>query len=150
MGKLSLTREFSEFLKLLNSCRVKYLLIGGYALAAHGYVRATNDLDVWVARDRINAERAGQALREFGLSIGEEVIEALMQENQILRMGVPPLRIELLTSISGVDFEDCYARQILVDIGELTIPTISLEDLKNNKRSSGRMKDLADLEELEG
>jgi hypothetical protein len=126
------------------------LLIGGYALAAHGYVRATNHLDVWVGRDRVNAERAGQALRDFGLSVGQEAIEALMQENHILRMGVPPLRIELLTSISGVDFEDCYARQILVDIGELRVPLISLEDLKTNKRSSGRMKDLADLEELEG
>jgi hypothetical protein len=89
-------------------------------------------------------------LRDFGLSVGKEAIQALTRENQILRMGVPPLRIELLTSISGVDFEDCHARRILVDIGELSVPIISLEDLKTNKRSSGRMKDLADLEELEG
>lgn len=149
MGKLSLTGEFSEFLKLLNSHQVKHLLIGGYALAAHGYVRATNDLDIWVGTDRANAERTGGALREFGYPVGEDVIEALRTANRILRMGVPPLRIELLTSISGVEFEDCYSRRILIEVDGLLVPTIALDDLKQNKRSSGRLKDLADVQELE-
>ena len=143
---IPLPRDFNEFLRLLNSSRAKYLLIGGYAVNFHGYSRSTGDLDIWIARDPENAARVAAVLREFGFSGAQP--DLLTAPNQILRMGVPPLRLEILTSISGVDFEECYGRRILAEIGGCEVSVIDLEDLKRNKRASGRAKDLADLDEL--
>ncbi len=147
MTTIRLPRDFSEFLKLLNSKTAKYLLVGGYAVNYYGYSRSTGDLDIWIGLGPENAEVVCSALREFGfLSANPKMLST---PNQIIRMGVPPLRLEILTSISGVDFGECYGRRAQVDVDGLAIPVIRLEDLRINKRAAGRAKDLADLEELQ-
>ena len=103
MGTIQLTPDFKEFLKLLNSKRVEYLLVGGYAVGYHGYPRPTGDMDIWVARTRDNAQRLVEALAQFGFICPAEL---LLQENQLVQMGVPPFRIEILTTIDGVDLEN--------------------------------------------
>ena len=143
-----LPSDFKEFLKLLNSRNVKYLLIGGYAVGYHGYSRATADMDVWIDVDRDNAGRVVSALREFGFMSTELEPDLFLQVGKVIRMGVPPLRIEILTTISGVSFPDCYPLRITARIDGIEVPVISLEHLKINKKASGRFKDLADLEHL--
>ena len=133
---------------MCNSNGVEYLLIGGYAVGIHGFVRATNDLDVWINANPENAARIERALREFGFASASLTPELFRSPN-VVRMGVPPLRIEILTSLSGVDFESCYAEKEMVPIEEgMAIPVISLARLRQNKLASGRLKDLADLESL--
>ena len=144
-----LPRDFAEFLSLFNKHKVDYLLIGGYAVGFYGYVRATNDVDVWIESSAENASKAEAAIREFGFDVPSLSAEKLIEQGQITRMGHPPMRIEVLNSISGVEFRDAYARRFMVVIDDLQIPTISLADLLTNKRASGRTKDLADAEELE-
>jgi len=107
MATIPLPPDFSAFLKLLNEHEVRYLLIGGYAVGYYGYVRATADMDLWVPRERENAQRLVAVLRAFGFGVPELKAELFLKENQIIRMGVPPMRIELGTSISGVEFEAC-------------------------------------------
>lgn len=143
-----LTDDFREFLRLLGAQRVEYLLIGGYAVALHGYPRATVDLDIWVRVERDNAARIVAALRDFGFDSPLLAERLFLLADQIVRFGVPPFRIELLTSIAGVDFDACRTRAVLMEIDGLTVPVISLDDLKINKRAAGRHKDLADLEHL--
>jgi hypothetical protein len=112
----------------------------------YGYSRSTGDLDIWISCNIDNAALVAGALRQFGFTQAEA--EPLSHPNRILRMGVQPLRLKILTSISGVEFDDCYARRELVDMDGHSVPVIHLDDLKRNKRASGRAKDLADLEEL--
>lgn len=145
---IQLPSDFKEFLKLLNSHRVEYLLIGGYAVGYHGYPRATGDMDLWVAIRQNNAEKLVVALREFGLNAPQLSADIFLQENQIIRMGVPPMRIELLTTISGVDFDSCYSERIVDVIDSVEVHIINLEHLKQNKQASGRYKDLDDLQYL--
>ena len=140
--------DFKEFLKLLNANQVEYLLIGGYAVGYHGYVRATADMDVWVAAKLDNARRAVTALREFGFDVPQLSEELLLKPDTILRMGVPPFRLEVLSSISGVIFDECYAERLVDQIDDVDVPIISLRHLKINKLASGRGKDLVDLEHL--
>jgi hypothetical protein len=137
-------------LKSLNSNRVEYLLIGGYAVGIHGHIRATNDLDVWVNISPENAARIDRALREFGFAAAGLASGLFLDRNNVVRMGVPPIRIEILTSISGVEFEACYAEKEMIRIEEIVVPVISLARLRQNKSASGRAKDLADLESLPG
>jgi len=135
-------------LRLLNSNSVDYLLVGGYAVGYHGYPRATGDMDVWIAVNKENAEKATVVLHAFGMA-GPEVTSALFLEpGKIIRMGLPPVRIEILTGASGVDFSQCWSRRILVQIDDIPVSLISLDDLKTNKKASGRHKDLEDLEHL--
>ncbi len=124
------------------------MLIGGFAVALHGYPRATADMDVWVARHRENAKKLVLCLREFGFDTPNLNPELFDDPNRIVRMGEAPLRIEILTDIDGVNFEDCAARAINQSVAGEIIPIISLDDLKTNKRASGRAKDLDDLENL--
>ncbi|MBV8552675.1 MAG: hypothetical protein JOY54_15365 [Acidobacteriaceae bacterium] len=147
MATIRLPRDFSEFLRLLNSSGVDYLLVGGYAVNFYGYSRSTGNIDIWVARNEPNAVRLTQALRAFGFENATETLFTV--PDQIIRMGVPPLRIEILTSVSGVDFEECYARRATATLDGVPLPLISFDDLKANKMASGRLKDLADLEALE-
>ncbi|NIP26785.1 MAG: hypothetical protein GWO38_23920 [Phycisphaerae bacterium] len=140
--------DFKEFLQLLNSHQVEYLVIGGYAVGYYGYPRATADMDVWIAIHAQNAERLVAALKEFGFDVPELSTNLFLQENQVIRMGVPPVRIEILTTISGVTFETCYAERTVDIIEGVEINFISLPDLKINKKASGRYKDLSDLENL--
>ncbi len=148
MAAISLASDFSEFLKSLNSNRVEYLVIGGYAVAVHGYIRATNDLDVWVGVSPENAIRIERALRQFGFITPDLTPELFLTPNNMVRMGVPPLRIEILTTISGVDFDSCYAEKEMIQMEEIVVPVISLARLRENKAASARAKDLADLENL--
>jgi predicted nucleotidyltransferase len=146
MDMILLPQDFREFLQLLNSHKVRYLLVGGYAVGYYGYPRATADMDIWVATDAENVEKIIVALNEFGFAgIGPELF---VKDKQVLRMGVPPLRIELLTGVSGAEFEDCYPARTVANLGEVEVNLISLEDLKTNKAASGRYKDLNDLEHL--
>jgi hypothetical protein len=143
-----LTDDFKEFLRLLNANRVDYLLVGGYAVGLHGYPRATVDLDVWVRATGDNAERVLRALREFGFDLPELEPTLFTDPRSIVRFGVPPFRIEVMTSIDGVEFEGCRAQAVEFDLDDVRVPVISLADLKINKRAAGRHKDLADLENL--
>ncbi len=145
MATIRLPPDFKEFLRLLNSNAVEYLLIGGYAVGYYGYPRPTGDMDVWIATTADNARRVVDALREFGF---DRPVENLLRENEVIRMGVPPFRVQILTTISGVDFSACYARRLQVLLDDVQVSLISLSDLKVNKRASGRSKDVADLENL--
>jgi predicted nucleotidyltransferase len=135
-------------LKLLNSKRVEYLLIGGYAVNYYGYARTTADMDIWVAISPRNAAKLVKVLREFGFDLPELRAELFLSEEKIIRLGEPPLRIELLTSISGVSFDECFAQRKKAFLDGLRVPIISLKDLKRNKTASGRLKDLDDIEHL--
>jgi hypothetical protein len=145
---IRLPPDFKEFLQLLNSYEIRYLIIGGYAVGYHGYPRATGDLDIWVAVERQNADKLASALQEFGFDSPEVSPELFLEENKVVRMGLPPVRIELVTTISGVSFEDCYAERIQDSLEDIPVNLISLQRLKENKRASGRYKDLNDLENL--
>ena len=146
---MELPNDFKEFLRLLNLHQVEYLLIGGYAVAYHGYPRATNDMDVWVAIHPDNARRLVSVLQLFGFSVPELSDDLFLQKDKIIRMGVPPMRIEILTSISGVSFEECYTNRIVDEIDGILVNLIALKQLRQNKRASGRYKDLNDLEHLQ-
>ncbi len=148
MATIQLPPDFKEFLRLLNSKKVDYLLIGGYAVSYYGYPRATGDMDIWIAINPDNATKIVEVLQEFGFGVPTLQVDLFLQENKVIRMGVPPLRLEILTSISGVDFTDCYQERVITKIDEVEVNLISLHHLKLNKQASGRFKDLNDLENL--
>ncbi|MCI0485941.1 MAG: hypothetical protein L0229_04995 [Blastocatellia bacterium] len=133
---------------MLNANRVEYLLIGGYAVGYHGYPRATVDMDVWVSIHPDNAEKVVRVLTEFGFHSPELTDSLFLEADRIVRMGLPPLRIEVTTTISGVDFEECFANRIIDNIDGVMVNLISLEHLKINKKATGRAKDINDLEHL--
>jgi hypothetical protein len=145
---LRLPKDFKEFLKLLNAHKVEYLLIGGYAVGHYGYPRATADMDIWVAASPENARRTVETLEAFGFSCGSISTDLFLPGSQIVRLGVPPDRLEIVTTISGVQFAECYARRTLAVIDGVEVSLIGLSDLKLNKAASGRLKDLVDLEHL--
>jgi len=148
MATIHLPSDFKEFLKLLNAHQVEYLLIGGYAVGYHGYPRATADMDIWIAMNPSNSQRIVIVLKEFGFDLPELSPELFLKEWQIIRMGVPPIRIELATTISGVNFNECYAERLTDTLDSVIVNLISLKHLKINKKASGRHQDLADLENL--
>ena len=148
MATTRLAPDFKEFLQLLRSARIEYLLIGGYAVGHYGFPRATGDLDIWVASHDQNAERLVEALRKFGFDVPELNKSLFQKPKHVVRLGVPPVRLEILSSIDGVDFEDCYPRRQTVEIDGVEVDVIGLADLKKNKRASGRHQDLNDLEKL--
>lgn len=148
MATIRLHPDFRDFLKLLNSVRVKYLLIGGYAVGYYGYSRATMDMDVWIALSPANAKKATGMLKRFGFPAAAIEESAFLDKTRIVRLGVPPVRIEIMTDISGVTFDGCYARREHAVIDGITISMIGLEDLITNKLASGRHKDLDDVEHL--
>ncbi len=148
MAPAPLAPDFSAFLRLLASHGVEYLLVGGYAVGYHGHVRATADLDVWVCRSEPNATRLVDALHAFGFDVPELTPKLFLVPDRVVRLGVPPVRIELLTSVSGVEFEACYAERERARWDDVEVPVISLARLLENKRASGRPKDLSDLDAL--
>jgi predicted nucleotidyltransferase len=145
-----LPQDFKEFLALLNSESVEYLVVGGYAVSYHGYPRPTGDLDIWIAVDISNAQRIRTVLQRFGFAQDRRAPEEFLVPNQVFRMGVPPVRIEVLTGVTGVEFAECYSRRIEADLDGVRIKLIGREDLLANKRAAGRHKDLNDLEHLTG
>jgi hypothetical protein len=148
MATIHLPPDFKEFLRLLNAHKVEYLLIGGYAVNYHGYPRATADMDIWVAVHPTNADRIVAALKEFGFDLPDLSPELFLRQWQIIRLGAPPVRIEIATTISGVDFAECYADRVTDALDGIPVNLISLDHLKRNKKASGRHQDMADLEHL--
>jgi hypothetical protein len=144
-----LNRDFKEFVALFNAHAVEYLVVGGYALAAHGRPRYTGDIDLWLRPTHDNAIRALAAMADFGFASLDVTAADLMQPANVIQLGYPPRRIDLLTSIDGVEFASCYARRQVVRLDEVDLPIISLADFKANKRASGRAQDRADLEALD-
>lgn len=132
----------------MNAKNADYLVIGGYAVNYHGYSRSTDDMDVWVAMTPENAQRVVGALREFGFNLPELSEKLFLLPDKIIRMGIPPVRIEISTTISGVDFAECQRRAITATLDGVPVPLISLADLRKNKQASGRDKDLVDLARL--
>ena|SRR5687768_11151562 len=148
MATTRLAPDFKEFLQLLRSAKIKYLLVGGYAVGHYGFPRATGDLDIWIANDDENASRLVEALRQFGFDVPELKKSLFREPKHVVRMGLPPVRLEILSSIDGVNFADCYPRRETVEMDGVEVDVISLADLKANKRASGRHQDLNDLEKL--
>lgn len=152
-GRLSpysdeLTRRFERVVELLSALNVHFLVVGAFAVAYHGYPRYTADIDLFVERSAENAERLVRAIHQFGFGDVGLTEDDFLNEDQIIQLGVVPNRIDLMTHISGVAFEDAWNSRELGDIGGLLIPFISREMLKRNKAASGRTQDLADLEHL--
>jgi hypothetical protein len=148
MVTAKLPRDFKEFLKSFEDEGVQYLLIGGYVVGYYGYPRATADMDVWIAVNPVNASKCVRALQRFGMAVPELAPELFMEDDRIIRMGVPPLCIEIHTGASGVEFEQCFQRRRRVNLDGIEVSLMDLNDLKQNKRASGRHRDLDDLEHL--
>lgn len=145
---ISLDPNFKEFIALLNSERVRYLLLGGYAVNYYGYHRFTGNIDFWIAVDSENANRVSKALQQFGFSADAVKPALFMESNRVHMLGRVPMRVDLLTGPSGVEFDDCYKRRVLATLDGIDVSLISLEDLRRNKLASGRDKDLMDLKGL--
>ncbi len=144
-----LSKDFKEFIELLNENNVVYLVVGGYAVAFHGHPRYTKDLDVWIELSPDNANRIINALKKFGFGSLGLKLDDFLEKEQIIQLGYPPNRIDILTSLTNLKFEDCYDSKIEVEIQNLHINFIDIENLKKNKRATGRPQDLADAENLE-
>jgi hypothetical protein len=144
-----LNEDYKEMLQALAAERARFLLIGAYALAAHGHPRATMDIDLWVAPTRENAEAVLRALRRFGAPLHDLTREDLERDDTVFQIGVAPRRIDIMTGVSGLRFDEAFARAIPVRIEGLEVFVPSVADLIRNKRATGRTKDLADVEALE-
>lgn len=143
-----LGKDFREFVALLNAHRVEYLVVGAYALGAHGHPRYTGDLDIWVRPNDENASRLVAAINEFGFASFNLTSADFNRAGRVLQMGQPPVGIDVMTAIDGVDFDQAYPRRLTVRLDDLDVAFIGLEDLKQNKRATGRPKDLADYDEI--
>lgn len=141
-------RDFREFIELLNANNVKYLIVGGYAVGIHGYPRYTKDLDVWIMVSEENAENMLKALREFGFDSVALTKKDFLKPDEFIQLGYPPNRIDIVLSCDGLDFESCYKSRVQISFDGLPIDFIDLENLKKNKKATGRPQDLADLDNL--
>lgn len=144
-----LNEDYRDMLQALSDEKVRFLLVGAYALAAHGYPRATMDIDIWVMPSPQNADAVLRALQRFGAPLHNLTKEDLQNDETIFQIGVAPRRIDIITAASGLQFEDTYARSLSVNIEGIEVHIPSLDDLICNKRAVGRTKDLADAEALE-
>jgi hypothetical protein len=142
--------DFAEMLSELSAAGVEFLIVGAHALAAHGIPRATGDLDIWIRPTPANAERAFAALARFGAPLTDLTVEDLTREGTVFQIGVPPARIDILTSITGVAFDEAWPRRLVTFVApKLEAPVLGREDLLRNKRAVGRPQDLADVAWLE-
>ena len=144
-----LNSHYKDILLLSSEKKVKFLLVGAYAMAVHGYPRSTMDIDLLVMPDAENAILVMQALVDFGAPTGDISAEDLQKEGLIFQIGVAPCRIDILTSIDGIKFDDAFTRSEIVEIEGIPVHVLSISDLIKNKRATGRTKDLADAEMLE-
>ena len=144
-----LSEDFREFIKLLNEHKVKYLVVGGYAVALHGYPRYTKDLDIWIGLSPENANRIIQALHDFGFGSLHLKRDEFLEKDQIIQLGYPPNRIDLITTLTELTFEECYPSKVQVTVGGQLVDFIDIDNLKKNKRATGRLQDLADVDHLE-
>lgn len=143
-------KDFLDVLHALSAENAEFLVVGAYALAAHGHVRATGDLDIWVGHNPENARRVYAAMLRFGAPLARIQPKDFAEPDVVFQMGIVPNRVDILTSIDGVDFGQAWTERISGNYQGLSYPVIGLEHLKANKKASGRPKDLHDLEMLEG
>jgi hypothetical protein len=148
-GDTMLSKDFKEFIELLNENDVRYLVVGGYAVAFHGQPRYTKDIDIWIGLSAENAENILKALKEFGFGTLELSPNDFLEEDQIIQLGYPPNRIDILTTLTALKFEDCYKARVDFEIEGVHIHFIDIENLKKNKLATGRSQDLADAESLQ-
>lgn len=144
-----MNRDFRDLLAEFNAQGVEYLIVGAHALAVHGHVRATKDLDVWVRPDAENARRVIKALKEFGSPLHDLTEADLTDPGTVFQIGMPPLCIDLITAIDGVNFDESWSERLVTRFADVPVAVLSREHLIRNKRASGRTQDLADLEWLE-
>lgn len=145
---MELNPDFQEFLRSFVGHDVRFLIVGGYALAAHGHPRYTKDLDVWVWTDPSNAQRVVTALEEFGFG-GLGLTPADFEDpDVVVQLGREPQRIDILTFATGLVFTEAYEHRVLVDVGGLRVPFVSVDDLRTNKLATGRLRDRADASDL--
>jgi predicted nucleotidyltransferase len=140
--------DFEDFFRLLNEHGVEYMIVGGYAVAYHGYPRFTKDIDVFYANNRVNAMRLQAALVGFGFQESSIPLEVIEKPNAVLSIGLEPVRIDLLSTIDGVTFDDARPNVVVGRYGDMKVSFIGKEDLLRNKRATGRQRDLGDVEEL--
>ena len=143
-----LNKDFHDFLSLLARHKVRHLVVGGYAVALHGYPRYTGDLDVFIALDPASAKGVAAALRDFGFALDDADETLFLNPRSIVEMGREPLKLQIMNAISGVQFEEAYPNRQTVRIGDLDVPFIGYQDLLRNKSATGRGKDKVDVEEL--
>jgi hypothetical protein len=147
---MEIQEDFKEFFALLNEHKVEFIIVGGYALAFHGAPRYTGDIDVYLNPDHLNAERILKALEDFGFSSLDLSVEDFQKKDHIIQLGVPPIRIDIITSISGVTWEQAESSKISGEYGDVPVFYIGREQYLANKRATGRAKDIADIEALGG
>ncbi|MEA3350021.1 MAG: DUF6036 family nucleotidyltransferase [Chloroflexota bacterium] len=140
--------DFTDLLKLFNDKDVRYMIIGGYAVIQYAEPRYTKDLDVWISTDVTNAGAIYKALKEFGAPLAELTEEDFAEEGYFYQMGVPPVRVDILMGIPGVEFEEAWDRRVEIAFNKLLVPFIAREDLITAKRASGRPQDLIDADAL--
>jgi predicted nucleotidyltransferase len=147
---VNIQRDFEEFLRLLNEQRAEFVIVGGYAVAFHGYVRATDDMDLFFRNTAENIVKIRRALEDFGLPTTDAQAKEFADIGIIVRVGSAPVRVEMINTISGLTFDGVWERRVAGTYGETSVSYISRLDLLHNKRNSGRPKDLADVDELGG
>ena len=145
---MELDKDFNEFVELFLEHNVRFLIVGGYALAAHGLPRATGDLDAWVWVNPENAQNIMRALNAFGFQNLSLTESDFSKEDSIIQLGYPPFRIDILTSIDGVAFDQAWEKRIVVELNGMNVPFIGREDLIANKKAAGRPQDIADVSRL--
>ena len=144
-----LNEDYKEILQCLTDENVKFLIVGAYAMAVHGFPRATMDIDIWVMPSPDNARAVLQALTRFGAPLNELTADDLQKDDTVFQIGVAPRRIDIITGASGLEFEDTFMRSAEAEIEGIQINIPSIDDLIRNKKATGRTKDLADVEALE-
>lgn len=145
---MNLEKDLREFIELLNALDVRYMVVGAFALAYHGHPRYTGDIDLFIERTAENADRLMQVIQKFGFGDLDLSVDDFLQEDQVIQLGISPNRIDLLTSLSGISFQEAWATREYGEIDGLNVPFISKEMFKRNKKATGRTRDLADLEQL--
>ena len=146
---MELQKDFKEFIALLNEHKVKYLVVGGYAVNFHGYPRYTKDIDLWIWLNKRNAQKMMKVLKDFGFEGIGLMEEDFMNTSNIIQLGYEPNRIDLMVDVDGLDFDDCFPRKKQEVLDGVSVNFISIEDLILAKRVSGRLQDLADAEQLD-
>ena len=146
---IGMNRDFAEMLDALSAAGAEFLIVGAHALAAHGRPRATGDLDIWIRPSPENAERVWHALVQFGAPLTELRVEDLATPQIVFQIGIAPARIDILTSLTALKFDDAWPRRQMVEIEGQTLPFLSRDDLIRNKAAVGRPRDLADIDDLE-
>jgi hypothetical protein len=145
---MNLNQDFQEFVELFVAHEVEFLIVGGYALAAHGHPRYTKDLDVWVWVGPENAQRIISAIEEFGFGELGLTVDDFQEPDVMVQLGHEPQRIDILTYASGLDFSNAYKNRVYITVGATQVPFISVDDLRTNKLATGRPRDLADVADL--